>query len=194
MNQGTPLKIILLAFFGLVAQATIQPSWAQDYSSGSTNYTLTGLAVPVCVLGSASASGTATNATYAANTITLTQFLDPTTALVNQSSLMLQTTNAMCNYNAWLSVSSQNGGLTSGSGGAITSGSFLTVVPFSVTANWGNLGVSLDTSTGAKLAKVQTGGAISGNLTLSFATQKSTVPVVQGTYTDIVTVKVGASL
>jgi hypothetical protein len=150
----------------------------------------------VCVLGSASASGAASNATYAANTITLTQFLDPTTALVNQSTLTLQTANAMCNYNAWLSLSSQNGGLTSSNAGGIAAGSsgFLTVVPYSVQANWGTVNVSLDTSTGAKLAKVQAGGANSGSLSLTFMTQKSALPVVEGTYTDIVTVKVGASL
>jgi hypothetical protein len=152
--------------------------------------------VPVCVLGSASASGAASNATYAANLITLTQFLDPTTALVNQSTLRLQIANAMCNYNAWLSLSSQNGGLTSSNAGGVAAGSegFLTVVPYNVQANWGSINLSLDTGTGAKLAKVQAGGANSGNLSLTFTTEKSALPVVQGTYSDVVTVKVGASL
>ena len=196
MNVGTPLKITLLALVSLAAQSLLQPSWAQTNSSGSASYNVTGIAVPVCVLGSASASGAASNATFAASTITLTQFLDPTTALVNASTMTLQMANAMCNYNAWLSVSSQNGSLTSSNAGGVASGSggFLSAVPFTVQANWGSIGVMLDTSTGAKVAKVQTGGANSGTLSLTFATQKSALPVVQGTYTDVVTVTVGASM
>ena len=106
----------------------------------------------------------------------------------------LQISNAMCNYNAWLSVSSQNGGLTSSNASSVVGGSFLTTVPYTVQASWGTLSITLDTSTGNKVAKVQAAGANVGALSLNFATQPSTLPVVQGTYTDVVTVKVGASM
>ena len=78
----------------------------------------------------------------------------------------LQISNAMCNYNAWLSVSSQNGGLTSGNASTVVGGSFLTIVPYTVQATWGTLSVTLDTSTGNKVAKVQSSGANAGALSL----------------------------
>lgn len=181
----------ILAALG--TQAAIEPSQA-DTPSASINFTVTGVAVPVCLLGPATATGGATNATYAANTITLTQFIDPSTALVTASTMPIQISNAMCNYNAWLSVSSQNGGLTSTNASSVVGGTFLTTVPYTVQASWGNLSVNLDTSTGNKVAKVQAAGANVGALSLTFATQQSTIPVVQGTYQDIVIVKIGASM
>ncbi len=166
-----------------------------ETSSASQTFTISGTAAPVCLLGTPSPSGS-NNATYAANTITLTQFIDPSTALVNDASMTLNISNAMCNYNAWLSVGSQNGGLKPGNAPTVLSGSggFLTLVPYTVEANWGTVHVSLDTTTGINTAKVQAGGANSGSLSLVFATHKSSLPVVQGNYSDTVTVKIGASL
>jgi hypothetical protein len=100
----------------------------------------------------------------------------------------------MCNNNAWLRLQSRNGGLTSNtaSGVAPQSGGFLTVIPYTVAAAWGGLNLTLDTSTGAKVAKVPTGGANAGSLRLNLVTQKSASRVLQGTYSDVLTVKVGA--
>ena len=193
MPSWTQIRGMTLVLATLAAQAAMEPSRA-DTPSASTSFTVTGVAVPVCLLGAATTTGGQTNATYAANTITLTQFIDPSTALVTASTMPLQISNAMCNYNAWLSVSSQNGGLTSSNASSVVGGSFLTVVPYTVQASWGTLSITLDTSTGNKVAKVQAAGANVGTLSLTFATQASTLPVVQGTYTDVVTVKIGASM
>ncbi len=193
--------ISTLALWANAAQAQYRNNdhdkWGHsDNSSASTTFTINGVAVPVCLLGSPAPAGGASNATFSANAITLTQFIDPSTALVNDSNMTLQIANAMCNYNAWLSVSSQNGGLKSSNAPTVVAGSqgFMTIVPYSVQANWGSIGVLLDTSTGGTVAKTQAGGANSGSLSLAFATHKSTLPVVQGIYTDVVTVKIGASL
>ena len=193
MSPWTQTRAMTLALAALAAQAAMEPSRA-DTPSASTSFTVTGVAVPVCLLGAATATGGQTNATYAANTITLTQFIDPSTALVTASTMPLQISNAMCNYNAWLSISSANGGLTSSTASTVVGGSFLTIVPYTVQASWGTLSITLDTSTGNKVAKVQAAGANVGALSLNFATQPSTLPVVQGSYSDVVTVKVGASM
>jgi hypothetical protein len=176
--------------------AWVQAARADDASSASTTFTVSGVAAQVCLLGTPAPAGAASNATFSANTITLTQFIDPSTALVNDASMTLQIANAMCNYNAWLSVSSQKGGLKSGNATQVVAGSqgFLTVVPYTVQATWGAISVLLDTSTGATVARTQAGGANSAGLSLAFATRKSALPVVQGTYTDVVTVQIGASL
>jgi hypothetical protein len=169
---------------------------ADDTSSASTSFTITGVAVPVCVLSSPAASGSSVNATFALNTVSLTQLIDPNTALVNDSALTLEVSHAMCNYAAWLSLGSRNGGLTSSNASGVASGSggFLTVVPYTAAATWGGMSVSLDTTSGLKVAKAQATGANSGSLVINVATQKSQLPVVQGTYSDVLTVKLGAPL
>jgi hypothetical protein len=191
MTVRKSAAVALLAAVGVFAQA----AKADDTSSASQTFTINGTAAPVCLLGTPNASGS-NNATFSANTITLTQFIDSSTALVNDASMTLETSKAMCNYNAWLSVSSQNGGLKPNNATPVLSGSggFLTLVPYTVDANWGAVHVSLDTSSGNTIARVQAGGANSGSLSLVIATHKSSLPVVQGNYSDVVTVKLGASM
>lgn len=181
---------LLIAFLPL-------ETYAQD--SASTQLTITGTAIPVCNLLAPVTAGSATNATFASNTITLTQFIDPQTALVNQSNLTVQFPNTLCNYNATVTLSSKNGGMTASNASVIAggSGAFLQKVPYTVAANWGNFSLALDTSalSGASTSvSKQTGGANAGNLSLTFATQASAVPVAQGTYQDVLTIKVGAPM
>jgi hypothetical protein len=194
VKKMSPRKLVAVAFLAL-ASASSQAAAQADTTSASQTFTINGTAAAVCLLGTPNSSGS-NNATYAANTITLTQFIDPSTALVNAASMTLNISNAMCNYSAWLSIGSQNGGLKPSSAATVVSGSggFLTLVPYTVTANWGAVQVMLDTSSGNNTARVQAGGANSGSLSLVFATQKSSLPVVQGNYSDTVTVKIGASL
>jgi hypothetical protein len=185
------LTVVLLL---CLAQSQV---FAQD--SGSTQFTITGTAPNICALPAPAATGTANNATFASNTVTLTQFLNPNTALVNPSSLAVQFPNTLCNYNATVSLSSKSGGMVASNTSTIAggSGTFLQNVPYTVTANWGSFSLLLDTSTsnGSTLSvSKQTGGANAGNLTLTFATQVSALPVAQGSYQDTVTVKIGASL
>ena len=193
MHPRTKSKVITLALAALAAQAAMEPSRA-DTPSASMSFSVTGNAVPVCVLGAMSAGGGANNATFSTNQISLTTFIDPSTALVNASAMTLQTSNAMCNYNAYVTLTSQNGGLTSSNASGVVSGTFLTSVPYTVTAQWGSLNVILDTTNNNKKVQVPVGGANVGSLSLTFATQKSSTPVVQGTYQDTVTLTIGAAI
>ena len=186
--------VLMLA--GLGVAATLQAGLAQEATHNPRYHQLsvTTTVLPVCTLSSPAISGASVNASYAANTITLTQVIDPTTARVNEASLTLQIANAMCNNNAWLRFQSRNGGLTASTASGVASGSrgFLTVIPYTVAATWGGLNLTLDTSTGAKVAKEPTRGANAGSLSLNLVTQKSALPVLEGTYSDVLTVKVGA--
>jgi hypothetical protein len=182
----------------LLAAAFIAPA-AQAQDSASTQFTVTGTATKVCVLPPPAATGTATNATYASNTINFTQFIDPNTALVTPSSLSLQFPNTLCNYPAKVSLQSKNGGLTSSNASTVAngSGSFLQNVPYTVNATWGTFNLVLDTtsSKGATVtASNDTPGATSGNLTLTIATAASSLPVPQGTYQDTLLLKIGAPM
>ena len=193
-------KLENAAFALLAGLLMITPSlraYAQDLASAQ--FTVTGTAIPVCNLPAPVTAGTAMNATFASNTITLPQFIDPQTALVNQSNLTVQFPNTLCNYNATVTLSSKNGGMIASNASAIAggSGTFLQKVPYTVAASWGNFSLSLDTTalSGASNAvSKQTGGANAGNLALTFATQASAIPVAQGTYQDVLTIKVGAPM
>ena len=179
--------LLALALFGVPGQA------GADQSS-STQISITGVAWPVCQLPSPKAAGSS-YASFDNSTVTFTQFLDPQTALVQPSNITLRFAGAMCNYNANVSLSSKNGGLVSSSTPTALSGagSFLQIVPYTVTAAWGTVGVTLDTSTGTS-ATAPAGGANAADLTLTIATQKSALPVMQGVYQDTLIVKIGAQL
>ena len=111
----------------------------------------------------------------------------------------MQFPNTLCNYNATITLSSKNGGMVASNGSVIAAdrdvldeGSFYTA-----SASWGSFSLALDTSalSGASAAvSKQTGGANSGNLLLNFATQASAAPVAQGTYQDVLTIKIGAPM
>ena len=190
-----PKSAAALMFAGLGMAATLQAGLAQEVPNNPRHHELsvTTTIMPVCTLSSPAVAGASVNTGFAANTITLPQVVDPTTALVNEASLSLQIANAMCNNNAWLRLQSRNGGLTSRTASGDASGSGgLTVIPYTVAATLGGLNLTLDTSTGARVAKVPTGGANAGSLSLNLVTQKSALPVLEGTYGDVLTVKVGA--
>lgn len=183
----------------LAAAAFLTPSVQAQNASASTQFTVTGTAPNICVLPAPQTTGTANNATFASNTVNITQFVNQNTALVNASNLSLQFPGTLCNYNATVSIQSKSGGLVSANGSAVASGSgaFLQSVPYTVNATWGSVNLTLDTSTAngsTMTVSAPTNGATSGNLTLLFATQASSLPVPQGTYQDTVTVKIGASM
>ena len=181
------------------AAATLLSPAAQAQDSASTQFTITGTAPKVCALPAPVTTGTASNATFASNTINITQFVDPNTALVTPSNLSLQFPNTLCNYNATVSLQSKSGGLVSNNASTVANGSgaFLQNVPYTVNASWGSFSLLLDTSTskGSTLtAANQTNGATAGNLTLTIATAASTLPVPQGSYQDTLTLKIGAPM
>jgi spore coat protein U-like protein len=182
--------VISLVLAAVAAQA-MEPSRA-DTPLASMDIAVTGTAVPVCVLGAVTAAA-GTNAAFTTGTIAVDKFIDPSTALVKDSTMQLQITNAMCNYNTKISLSSKNGGMTSDNASTVTSGDFLTVVPYIFQANWNGLEVTLDTTQGKTVQKPTTGATI-GTLTLNFTTTKSTTPVVKGDYKDTVTVTIGGTM
>ncbi len=137
--------------------------------------------------------GDATNASYSSNIVTISQFIDPTTAYVLPASLSLQFASALCNSNATLSLSSKNSGMKQywGSTVAEGSGTFLNSVPYTATAKWASVELTLKSADNS--ASKPVGGAISGPLTLTLNTEASSVPVLQGAYHDIITLKLAAT-
>ena len=101
--KSLQLSVLALPVFTV---ATFLSAAAQADDSASTQFTIAGTAPKVCALPVPVATGTANNATFASNTINITQFIDPNTALVTPASLSLQFPNTMCNYSAKVSLQS----------------------------------------------------------------------------------------
>lgn len=80
MFTRTRLTTAASVLAGLGLAATSQEALA---AGAPSQLQVGAAAIPICALSSAAVSGGSTNASYASNTITLTQLIDPTTALVN---------------------------------------------------------------------------------------------------------------
>ena len=164
--------------------------------SASVEITLTGEAKPVCLLPSGSQTG-GSGASFANNRVTFDTLVDDSTALVKATSAQVTFPQVMCNYNGYVSVGTQNGGLTTDGQVQDVSGNFLNKVPYKITGTWGNVAMPpLNTATmpaGAGSVSKQAGGANRGDLILTVVTEDGTTPVLQGRYSDIIVVKVGAT-
>jgi hypothetical protein len=181
---------------GLAALSICGCSSAQASDTASTEFEITGTAPPVCRF-SQHTTPNAQNASLDGTMIEINQLLDEINATVKQSKLELTFPNVMCNYNAYLVVSSANGGMQRDQGSDIAvadSGSFLDHVDYKVAAVWGSVAIEdLDTSTGQKSAWKEAGGANSADLIVTVTTDQGTVPVYQGHYSDTLTIKVGST-
>ncbi len=164
-----------------------------SHFGAGASITLKGTAVPVCNLGNPLAGASATNASFSSNVVSVNQFIDSRTALVVPASITFQFTNAMCNSNASLTLTTKNSGMSNQGGSAVANGSsaFLQTVHYTVRANWASVSITLDTNKGSTVS-TPLGGAISGPLTLTFQNQAGTLPVPQGAYQDVVTLKLAA--
>ena len=189
------------SLISLLALATVAPLSTGVLADGSasTQFTVNAQSPNVCSMPAPQNTGTAVNATFAANAVNITQFIDQNNARVIASTLSLQYPGTLCNYSTTLSIESKNGGLVSSTATPVASGagSFLQNVPYTIQASWGPLNLLLDTngSNGSSVvARGKSNGAISGNLTLSFATAASSLPVPQGTYQDTILITIGTPM
>lgn len=194
----TRSRHLLISLLALAAVALPSTGVLAD-GSASTQFTVNAQAPNICSMPSPQTTGTAMNATFAGSAVNITQFVDPNNARVVASTLSLQYPGTLCNYSTTLSIQSKNGGLVSSNATPVASGAgtFLQNVPYSLQASWGPVNLLLDTngSNGSSvLAQGQSSGAISGNLTLNFATAPSSLPVPQGTYQDTVLIKIGTPM
>jgi hypothetical protein len=179
----------LLVFTGLVGQAVAG-------ESDSVEIRISGEAKPVCALPQAQGAGA--NASFSNNVMTIQKLIDDTNATVQPSSLDLTFQGVMCNYGATISIASANGGLASDETVSdLTGGAFLKLIPYRVQGSWGGIQLNeLNTANVTAGGSVTTpaGGANYGDLTLKIFTEKGAIPVIQGEFTDILVLKVGAIL
>ena len=193
-------KLVLLA-----AGAALLAGPAFAAPSASNDITINGTAPQVCTLGNPNTTGSATNATFAGTTVSVTALASATDASLNQTSVTLRYAG-LCNYAHNVGLKSANGGLVNASGAANApvagSGTFIQRVGYTATANWAGANDVLATSNsttsyvapGVVKANWSVAGANQGNLDVNVAIASSSTPVVAGTYGDTLTVGIGAAL
>lgn len=166
---------------------------------GSHNFDMGGEAVPICQMPAPTTSST-NNASFDGSKLSIAELLDENTAMVKASEVIISYPGTMCNWAATLSVASANGAMirTSGTDTAVAgSGQFLDRIHYTVNVQWGQISIdNFNTAllTGDRKISKATGGANRADLIVTVRTAEGNTPVLNGTYTDTLTVKVGPAI
>lgn len=124
-------------------------------------------------------------------TIDFSPAVNLTTALVNAASAVWAA-DAMCNnFATRATLASQGGTMVNAQSPQVIGGAFLTKVDYTVDGNWAAIALTPLIANRPPQTPTQSvtqiGGAINGALQLTFAVPASGVPLLAGTYTDVVT-------
>lgn len=174
---------------------------AQAADTATTVITLSGVAPSTCNIPTAPTAPSATNMTLsgggtaAANTVDVSSIFNTTTGALTGGNITLRFGNVVCNYNATIGLRTTNGNLTAAAG-TIVGGTFLNDIDYSATATWGAAPVATLNATGTPATTVNqaAGGANVADLDLTITVAPSATPVIGGTYSDTLTLQVGAAL
>jgi len=205
-------KMLLFGAAVVALSCATAPAFAA--ASASNGVAISGTSTPTCTLNSGVQSA-ATNATYTpgagASTLAVTTLASATDATLQTTSATV-TFVGMCNYAHNVGLMSANSGLQNASTSndpLATSGSFIKKIGYTASYQWAGhsstgsetLTFTNDVGTGSSAAATVTKGATfavsganRGNLVLQFDIAGLATPVVAGTYTDTLTVQIGASL
>lgn len=163
--------------------------------SDSVEITLQGEATPVCNLPAVVTSNNL-NASMSGGTVSISELVDNTNAWIKPWSIKMTFPGAMCNYNAFIHIESEMGGLKPTTDlNQVVTGTFLEQVDYTVSGTWGNIEInSFDTSSGTFSVSQQSPGPNQGDLVIELTSAGSNVPLNQGVYRDRVKVHIGAQL
>ncbi|MBV9541047.1 MAG: hypothetical protein JO167_07245 [Alphaproteobacteria bacterium] len=203
-----------LRLLGAAAAALMCAAPAMAADTATNNIGISGTSPNTCTLNSG-AQTAATNAAFTPGSGSSTLAI---TALASAADASLQATSAtltfvgMCNYKHNVGLKSANSGLQNANTSndpVAGSGSFIKKVGYTASYTWAghsssgseNLTFTNNVGTGASAAASTTTGATfavaganQGNLVLQLDVAASATPVVAGTYSDTLTVQIGAAL
>lgn len=189
MNKALTAALAL-GLMGMSSAAFAQTATSEITMTGTVNNT--------CNLPSISATSSdgALGGTVAAATYTFTAGnFGGAAAMHTPRSVTFTFANAMCNYSARLGLKSANGAMTSAGGSVVN---FANAVTYTATANWGAATNSLaaDNSAANLLgsANATAVGPTNQDLTVAVTTIAPVLPLLARTYTDVLTVQIGAQL
>lgn len=187
--------LFLVAFLCGAHIARSQDSQASDLGFGGT-------ATPLCSFTALPSELAADNMSLTAggsNKIQIDTMIDPSSSLLKPSSIQIEIIGT-CNQTHYVSVMTRNGGLALSSTAQVVDGAFLSHVNYRTQVNWaGKTAVmSTDGAPGKKTPTTVVGGTNHGPLSLRIIVDELEndmgMPVVAGTYSDILTVQIGAPL
>ena len=178
-----------------VALLCAKPAAAEE--SASSEFIIEGTAQPVCHV-SPPTSSNANNVSFSGSTITVNNLIDQNDATVQPWSVRLQFAQVMCNYNASVTIHSENGGLVpvdTVDNVVAGSGEFLTRVDYVIDANWGTVTLpQLNTASGQLTTQEEAGGPNQADLILVISMPGASKPLVQAQYQDTIKIKVGLTM
>jgi len=188
----TRLMLMALVCLGFSSmQANADPE-------ASMEFTIEGEAKKVCILPEPTQVGAQNTSFSGGQTITIEQLINETDATLNAASIELKFPNVMCNYPAKVFIKSMHGGLIRPDPGTAQaragSADFKDVVDYRVSGTWGGLQLPNFTTVGVSpghTESVDAGGANKADLIVNLTVDAEATPVLMGSYTDNIVVKVG---
>jgi hypothetical protein len=184
---------ILSACF--VSLASIGQAHAAD--TGTSEFTIQGTAQPVCDL-SPPAAQTQDNVNVEGTSITVTNLINQNDATIQPFTATIKFDQVMCNYSAYVTIASANGGLqpVNAPNTAVDgSGEFLTHVDYTVNATWGSVTLpQLNTASGLNTVQELASGPNQADLIVTIATPGSAMPLAQAEYLDTLTIQIGLQM
>ncbi len=183
-------------------------------ASQSTSVTIGGSVTPTCIMTTPTFAA-ATNASSVllvgpagTSAVTIPNLADSATAALNSSDFKLTYSDSYCNYAHTVGIKATNGGLVdSGTGNdpVAGSGDFVRRIGYNSIVSWAGqdidgpnpaTSVSTDLGDATKTSAINTSiaGANRGALVLHVVVPSNPNPVIAGSYTETLTLKIGATL
>jgi hypothetical protein len=161
--------------------------------SSDSQIEISGTVGRVCVLPTPIQTA-GSNARFNNGQLVIDELIDENTATVRASSVQITFPKAMCNYNASITIGSQNVGLTLQAEQQALSDNFIRKVPYKLNGKWGSVDIPvLDTASEGMVSRTA-GGANLGDLTITVTTENGTQPALHGEYRDIIVLKLGSAM
>lgn len=181
--------------YAILAAALLTPGLAfgQTINTGQGRLDLSGQAPSACLI-STPTSASGANSTFQpsgaqSGQVTITQLVDPTTAVPVASSINLALP-IICNAAHNVTVSTTNGGLarTGAAAGAPPVGGFRQFLPYQVSASWAGQTANGTSQAGPTVVINSSDGA-AGQLSLTIDVPGGGDPMVAGAYNDQVVIQ-----
>lgn len=188
------IKMLVTALTCLGLSAT----QAYADSEASMEFTIEGTAEKVCIMPEPSLLSSDNITFDGGQTITIGKLISETDATLNTASVQLKFPDVMCNYPAKVSIKTGQGGLIRPDPGTAqpVSGSadFKDKIDYRIHGTWGTVQLPEFSTEGVPAGhseSIDAGGANKADLIVNLTVDGQAIPVLMGSYTDNVTVKVG---
>jgi len=169
---------------------------AYSAESASAPLAIRGTALPVCQMPDPIVTSR-NNTTISNKSVSVDNLISQQDATVLAWDATMTFPRTMCNWSAYVSLQSQNGGMKPvGAVASVLNGEFVKQVNYTATARWGTVPqLTLNTAISGTTAVSQlASGANQADLVVTLSTPASATPLVAGEFQDNLIVKVGLSL